>query len=65
MSSKRYIKKRFQNKLNFQKRFDERVKKFAQNPKDPLLADHELSGKMLGYRAFSITGDIRSYLLHS
>lgn len=59
------FKKRFQNKPNFQKRFDERVKKFAQNSQDTLLLDHELSGKLLGYRAFSITGDIRViYYIH-
>lgn len=53
------FKKRFSHKPNIQKRFGERIKKFAKNPKDSLLLDHELSGKLQGYRAFSIAGDVR------
>lgn len=53
------FKKRFSSKSNIQKRFNERVRKFAENPDDPILIDHALSGKLEGNRAFSITGDIR------
>lgn len=52
-------KKRFSNRRNFKERFDERVRLFSQNPSDSILNDHELSGKLQGYRAFSITGDVR------
>lgn len=52
-------KKRFYSKLNIQKRFDERTRNFADNPADPILFDHPLAGNLQGYRAFSITGDIR------
>lgn len=53
------FKKRFRNKSNFQKKFGERVKLFVQSPQEQILQDHPLSGKQEGYRAFSITGDIR------
>lgn len=52
-------KKRFSSKRNILKKFDERVRKFAENPADPVLTDHALSGKLQRHRAFSITGDIR------
>lgn len=51
--------RRFSHKQNIQKRFEERVRLFVQNHQDPILNDHALSGKMKGYRAFSVTGDIR------
>lgn len=52
-------KKRFSNKVNSQKRFGERLRLFAEDRQNPLLQDHALGGKLLGNRAFSITGDIR------
>ena len=52
-------KKRFSRKLNFQRRFDERIRLFADNHHAAVLKDHALGGKLLGHRAFSITGDIR------
>lgn len=58
-------KKRFSSKKNIQKRFDERVRRFSENPADSTLADHALSGRLQGHRAFSITGDIRVvYYIH-
>ena len=53
------FKKRFVHKKNIQNKFDERLKKFTQDPQSPLLNDHELSGRLKGHRAFSVTGDIR------
>ena len=53
------FKKRFSSKPKLQKKFDERVRKFAENPDDPILTDHVLSGKLQGHRAFSVTGDVR------
>lgn len=37
----------------------ERITLFKNNPKNPLLKDHGLSGAKKDLRAFSITGDIR------
>lgn len=53
------FKKRFSSKPSIQKKFDKRIRLFAENPDNPILLDHALSGKLLGHRAFSITGDIR------
>ena len=54
---------------NYQKRIDsniklvlkteERITLFKNDPKNPLLKDHGLTGAKKGLRAFSITGDIR------
>ena len=52
-------KKRFSHKPNIQKKFDERTRLFADNHKMATLKDHALGRKLLGYRAFSITGDVR------
>lgn len=41
------------------RKFEERLKLFLQDPKDPILKDHGLTGKKKTFRAFSITGDIR------
>lgn len=54
------FRKRYQ-KLNekIKKAFHQRLKLFTQDPYQLLLKNHPLSGKLQGYRAFSITGDIR------
>lgn len=38
---------------------EERIDLFKDNPKNPLLRDHSLTGDMKEYRAFWITGNIR------
>lgn len=53
------FKKRFSSRLNIQKKFDERARIFVENTNDTQLLDHALGGKLKGYRAFSVTGDIR------
>lgn len=53
------FKKRFSHRLNIQRRFDERVRLFVEDNLSQILEDHALSGKLQGYRAFSVTGDIR------
>lgn len=59
-------KKRFSHKPNFQKRFDERTRMFADSHKAAVLKDHALGGRLAGHRAFSITGDIRIvYFVHN
>jgi len=39
--------------------FKKRLKLFLENPKNPVLRDHALSGLLKGRRAFSVTGDLR------
>ena len=41
------------------KRFEERLVLFLEKYNDPILKDHKLTGKMSGYRSFSIKGDVR------
>lgn len=53
------FRKRFSPNPKIQKKFDERVRKFAENPDNPILKNHALDGKLQNHRAFSITGDIR------
>ncbi len=62
-----YYHKRF--KKHYQKRifldkslnriYIEKLKLFVENPIHELLKDHALSSDMKGFRAFSITGNIR------
>ena len=52
-------KKRFSHRPNIRKRFEERLRLFSDNSANPILKDHALGVKMLGKRAFSVTGDIR------
>lgn len=40
-------------------KFKERIRIFINNPKDPVLKDHQLAGKLRTYRAFWIAGDLR------
>ncbi len=59
------FKKRFSHNPKIHKKYEERFKRFALDPTDSLLFDHELTGKLKGHRAFSITGDIRViYYIH-
>lgn len=53
------FKKRFSHLPNIQEKFNERTRLFAQNPQNPILEDHALSGKLEGHKAFSVTGNIR------
>ncbi len=56
---KKNYKKRIKSNKRLVKRFDERYDLFEENPENPILLDHSLSGKLTGHRAFSVTGDIR------
>ena len=59
-------KKRFGHQSNIRQQFDERLRMFSDNTANPLLRDHQLKGKRVGYRAFSISGDIRVvYYIHN
>lgn len=58
----KYLKafnKRIKPFLPLVEQFKERWMIFEQNSKDPLLKDHALKGNLKGFRAFSITGNIR------
>lgn len=39
--------------------FKERISLFKENPKNPLLKDHRLTGGKRQYHSFSVTGDVR------
>lgn len=52
-------KTRFRHLARVQKQFEKRLRLFSENPANPILKDHALRYDMIGYRAFSITGDIR------
>lgn len=55
---KSYKKRIFSNK-DLVNKVQERLEKFKQDPTLPLLKDYSLTGDMKGFRAFSVTGDIR------
>lgn len=40
-------------------RFEERLALFMREPFHPSLRNHPLTGNLIGYRAFSVTGDYR------
>ncbi len=56
---KKAYKKRLKEDPKLPDRYQQRIKLFINNPHHPLLRDHALKGEKEGYRAFSITGDIR------
>lgn len=56
---KKHYLKRIKPNPNLDLRFAERRNLFVDYPNNPILENHPLTGKMKGYRAFSITGDIR------
>jgi len=62
---KKHYFKRIKPFPNLDQNFAERYNLFTENPNNQILDDHFLSGKMKGFRAFSITGDIRVvYYIH-
>ena len=56
---KKAYTKRIAPKKNLAARFESRYDLFLEDQTNQILKDHALSGKMSGFRAFSITGDIR------
>jgi addiction module RelE/StbE family toxin len=69
------IRRHRQFEKNFRKRiapdikllaqFDERVKLFIAGVREAPVNDHGLTGQLLGYRAFSVTGDVRVIYLET
>lgn len=57
--TKRFSKQFNKLHTNIRKKFQERMKLFIKNPKDPILRNHELRGNLIGIKAFSVGGDIR------
>ena len=55
----KHFKQRIARDSSIQQRFKNRLLLFESNPKNPLLRDHALVGERIGFRAFSITADIR------
>ena len=55
----KYFRKRILPKSSLVKRFEQRLKLFKTDVSNPLLKDHSLTGEKIGFRAFSVTGDIR------
>ena len=45
--------------VRLQVKFRQRMLLFVQDPQNPLLKVHALRGGLLGYSAFSVTGDYR------
>ncbi len=59
---KRFLKnfrKRIISNSKLTNQFEQRLEKFKENPNDPILKDHKLTGDMSEYRAFSVSGDLR------
>jgi addiction module RelE/StbE family toxin len=56
---KKHYKIRIAPRLALVKQFEKRYTLFIANREHRLLGDHALAGELQGYRAFSITRDIR------
>ena len=55
------FRKRYRKlKLSEQKKVQQRLRLFIEDPKNPILNDHELIGKYSGYYSINITGDLRA-----
>lgn len=46
--------------IKFQEQFDSRLKQFLRDPTNPVLRNHPLKGKFLGYWSLNVNGDIRA-----
>jgi len=55
----KHYKKRVLPYKNINLKYQERIRLFIKNQQDPVLKDHQLTGKMRLYRSFWIAGDIR------
>ena len=58
-SFKRAFRKRVHGKEKLEGKFWERLSKFSQEPFDPLLRTHRLSGELEGLWSFSVEYDCR------
>lgn len=58
-SFKKAFKNRIKNNPKLVKKTIERIAIFVNDPKSPIIKDHQLTGDRRQHRAFWITGDIR------
>lgn len=56
---RKHYKKRVQPYKGINIKFNQRVRIFIEDPKNPVIQDHQLTGKWRGCRAFWIAGDLR------
>ncbi len=56
---KKYYKKRVSPNFSLETKYKERFQLFVADRQNAILKDHALTGKLSGFRAFSITGDVR------
>ena len=57
---KNFIKSSKELTLKQKEKLTQRLKLFGQDQFDPILNNHSLKGKYLGYRSINVTGDIRA-----
>ncbi|ETA01706.1 hypothetical protein CcI156_05935 [Frankia sp. CcI156] len=69
IKSHRQFEKNFRRRIapdaRLRAQFEVRVKLFADGARGAPLDDHALTGTLAGYRAFSITGDVRVIYLET
>ena len=58
--SKKFKKQYLQLAPKLQQKFDDKIRLFIINPYDPVLRNHVLSGKYIGYSSINMTGDLRA-----
>ena len=65
-SFKKSFKERIEPNPKLANKFEERYDLFLENPSNRLLSDHPLGKSLTGFRAFSVTKDIRViYRVHN
>lgn len=55
----KHYEKRILTDPQLDAKFQERLKLFINDPKNPILNDHPLTGKKKEFRSFSVTGNTR------
>lgn len=63
--TKNFKKRCRQLPRDVQKKIEERLNLFLENPFDPILNNHALHGEYLGCRSINITGDYRAIYFES
>lgn len=58
--SKKFKKQYSQLSPKIQQKLDDRLRLFSSNKFDPLLNNHALSGKYIGYSSINVSGDLRA-----
>lgn len=58
--SRQFVKQLAKQPAQVQRAFYLRSELFLEDPHNPLLRNHQLSGKLKGFYSISITGDVRA-----